>query len=203
MRSTRYSSTLFQRGLFALASWTVLSPVGGIAIYQNFELSLHPMRVQIDAKVGSRIMEYVWPARKHRKQLEGETLKPSAPTSPTMLVSSPHLPSRSSLDSPRPLQGMRDTRLSPPTLRKLGSSRSFTDLRSAASEPSGIPTLQRTRSSQALRPVSPSSRPASGHAANSRTEGSLITPLLRKFGDAAEMKSRSSQKSFVLVRISR
>src|SRR3954447_24491095 len=60
-----------QRGLFLLADWTVLAPVGGITIYEEFDLSLHPMRLRVDAKVGVRIMEYLWPARKQRKRLNG------------------------------------------------------------------------------------------------------------------------------------
>ena len=57
-----------QRDLFLLADWTVLPPVGGITIYEAFEVTLHPIRLQIDTRVGRRIMEYVWPARRDRNQ---------------------------------------------------------------------------------------------------------------------------------------
>jgi hypothetical protein len=176
---------IVQRGLFILANWTVLAPVGGITIYENFELSLHPMRLQVDAKVGSRIMEYVWPVRKTRKLISRDM---SLATDQTAPVQSP---SRPSLDL-----SQREHRLAPPPLRKLGSSRSFTDLRSSASEHAQIPSLQRTRSSQALRPHSDT-------PVGEQMGDAPKSTRLRKYGDAAEMKTRSSQKTFVLVRVSR
>jgi hypothetical protein len=178
---------IVQRGLFILANWTVLAPVGGITIYENFELSLHPMRLQVDAKVGSRIMEYVWPARKTRKQISRDM---SLAADQTAQVLSP---SRPSLDLSHAPTSQREHRLAPPPLRKLGSSRSFTDLRSSASEHAQISSLQRTRSSQALRP----------HSVGEQMRDAPESTRLRKYGDAAEMKTRSSQKTFVLVRVSR
>ncbi|KAF4601061.1 hypothetical protein EYR38_005710 [Pleurotus pulmonarius] len=177
---------LLKRGLFLLGHWTVLAPVGGITIYEDFELSLHPIRLQIDASLGRRIMEYLWPARKDRRIRSSTS---SADTDDETNI--PRIiATRASLDSPRALQTFpsevtSDATLRPPMgLRRLGSSRSFTDLRfSTTQEPA--PKLSRTRSSDALKPTN------------------QVEPKRRDtIMDATEMKTRSSQKSFVLVRIS-
>ncbi|KAJ6485160.1 golgi-body localization protein domain-containing protein [Mycena vitilis] len=190
---------LLKRGIFVLANWSILAPVGGITIYESFELNFHPMRLQVDAKVGRRIMEYVWPARRNRQRsiVEDES-HPGVDNTPDVVLV------RSSLDSPRPSPSRN---LSTPTLfppMKLSASRSFTDLRSAESlAPPPRPLLHRTASSGALRqtslavapPMDPSRR-------KNRSDSSNKLALAKKAGDAAEMKTRSSQKSFVLVKIS-
>ncbi|KAF5390524.1 hypothetical protein D9757_002702 [Collybiopsis confluens] len=167
---------LLKRGIFVLSNWSVLPPVGGITIYESFELSLHPLRLQIDAKVGRRIMEYVYPARKHRrKSIEGP---PQADTAMDM--------------------ALRSSSLAPP-LRKLGTSRSFTDLRSAAAQESTQvflrPPLQRTRSSEHLK-----RNQTTGD--NLDKENKRQKTISKRNGDAAEMKTRSSRKTFVFVKIS-
>ncbi|KAG9218974.1 hypothetical protein CCMSSC00406_0001384 [Pleurotus cornucopiae] len=176
---------LLKRGLFLLGHWTVLAPVGGITIYEDFELSLHPIRLQIDASLGRRIMEYLWPARKDRRiRSSSSSADTDDETNIPRIVAT-----RASLDSPRALQTFpsevtNDATLRPPMgLRRLGSSRSFTDLRFSTTDPA--PKLSRTRSTDALKPAN------------------QVEPKRRDtIMDATEMKTRSSQKSFVLVRIS-
>ncbi|KAJ6628726.1 golgi-body localization protein domain-containing protein [Mycena sp. CBHHK59/15] len=194
---------LLKRGLFVLANWSVLAPVGGITIYESFQLNFHPMRLQVDAKVGRRIMEYVWPARRNRKRLTEDEANTSLDTSPDPLVLS-----RSSLDSPRALQMPKGRLFSaPPSLAppiKLSASRSFTDLRTASLQVPSAPTLHRTVSSGALRPFPSSPEPsiAEGFKKKSRSDSTKLALVPKRRGDAAEMKTRSSQKSFVLVQIS-
>jgi hypothetical protein len=168
------------------------------------------MRLQVDAKVGRRIMEYLWPARRVRNQ-QSVIGKPDLFPESRDSESGPSdfvLPSlsRSSLDSPRVSPGVRldRDRLAPP-LRKLGSSRSFTDLRSATPGSPNRPLLERTRSSERRQPFSPlpSSRLPTDTGAVTKAESSKMPTSERALGDAAEMKTRSSQKTFVLVRISR
>ncbi|KAJ6515787.1 golgi-body localization protein domain-containing protein [Mycena sanguinolenta] len=193
---------LLKKGIFVLANWSILAPVGGITIYESFELNFHPMRLQVDAKVGRRIMEYVWPARRNRKQLiEDEPSTPADNTPEIVLV-------RSSLDSPR--SATRKGSLLPPSptpTARLSSSRSFTDLRSAATlAPPSRPGLHRTASSSALRQdslsVAPPMDPSSRKKNRSDSSNKVAQVTRKKTGDAAEMKNRSSQKSFVMVRIS-
>ena len=212
-----------QRKLFCVSEWTVLPPVGGITIYQNFELTLHPMRLQIDTRVGRRIMEYMWPARRKRAtqeraptepvpetpDLEELHLPPSAPSSPvanrsplptsTSFARSPTIkPSRrASADIPSPT---RSDTLAVPGLRKTAASRSFTDLRGAANGSLQVPKLHKTRSTDALITLSTSG--SSGNASKSSDE-TKSSARRHEADDAALMKTRSSQKTFVLVKVSR
>ncbi|KAF9008973.1 golgi-body localization protein domain-containing protein [Cyathus striatus] len=193
---------LLKRGLFLLANWTILPPVGGIAIYECFELDLHPLRLQIDAKVGRRIMEYVWPSRRNRQE-SSEPTTPATPATPLKVVIKSPVSSRSSLDSPRTLHHTnlesKDSTLTPP-LRKLGSSRSFTDLRSSKDTRLLKPfTIQRTHSSESLMVQ----RQVQATGLNRKLDDNEDVGVEEdNAGDAAVMKTRSSQKTFVLVKIS-
>lgn len=207
-----------QRKLFCVSEWTVLPPVGGITIYQNFELTLHPMRLQIDTRVGRRIMEYMWPARRKRGDVEPVPeipdqdeldLPPSAPSSPvaarsplptpTPIARSPTLKHsrRASADIPSPT---RTNTLAVPGLRKTPTSRSFTDLRGAANGSLQVPKLHKTRSTDALITLSPSTSFGQGSKSSDETRSSRRKQVS---DDAALMKTRSSQKTFVLVKVSR
>lgn len=208
-----------------MADWIILAPVGGITIYETFELSLHPLRLQIDAKVGRRIMEYVWPDRE-----KGQTLtddfpeKERIPAPPIEIrVKSPTSPaSRSSIDSPRglhaPKRSMDANGQTPlPTLRRLGSSRSFTDLRSAMDNgPLSPPTflssqgflsppafLKRTQSSDSVNFSSMSEAASVPGKSHTVDQEDINAPDRKILDDAHIMKTRSSQKTFVMVRISR
>jgi len=185
---------LLKRGIFVLSNWSVLPPVGGITIYESFELSLHPLRLQIDAKVGRRIMEYVYPSRKNRRKSIEEV-----PQADTAMDNAMRTSSFGYLDSPdvaNPALPLNHelSGLTPP-LRKLGASRSFTDLRSTAAQDTRQvtlrPTLQRARSQTAVDRFE-------REAKRQKTQNSVH----RNNGDAAEMKTRSSRKTFVFVKIS-
>ncbi|OSD04190.1 hypothetical protein PYCCODRAFT_1476242 [Trametes coccinea BRFM310] len=191
---------LVKRKLFLLADWTVLPPVGGITIYEEFELMLHPMRLQIDIRVGRKIMEYLWPARRNRKRSPTETESFAMPEPP----SKDDLPAVTYTDSPRhssfdlpPRKSLDATRLAPPALRRLGTSRSFTDLRNTRQDSLQVPRLHKTRSSDALK-ASASNGPAAsttGRAAHDKGR------MRQELDDAAEMKTRASQKTFVRVKV--
>ncbi|KAE8231965.1 hypothetical protein CF326_g3008 [Tilletia indica] len=60
-----------KKGKFLYATWRVLAPVGGIAIIEDFELNLHPVRLSIELKVGREIMDYVF-GSKRRQALQGQ-----------------------------------------------------------------------------------------------------------------------------------
>ncbi|KAF7352699.1 hypothetical protein MVEN_01235800 [Mycena venus] len=143
---------LLKRGLFVLANWSILAPVGGITIYESFELNFHPMRLQVDAKVGRRIMEYVWPARRNRKQ---------------------------SIDDEPPLPTIENT----PDIV--------------------LACIEQLRPVPFVKPSLPVAPPMDPSRKKNRSESSTkVAQSTKKAGDAAEMKTRSSQKSFVMVRIS-
>jgi len=205
-----------------------LAPVGGITIYEVFEMSLHPLRLQIDAKVGRRIMEYFWPDRQARQRIAGpEDVQDNSLTKlPTLEIKSP-ASGRSSMDSPRPLLGSKqhtklEAKTQGPTLRKLGSSRSFTDLRSARdddvlnpplmSPPAFLTTpgflsppafLKRTHSTDSVNFASLLDAPPTPGPKGNTHDVNDTENVDKNVGDAQVMKSRSSQKSFILVKISR
>lgn len=197
---------LHKRNLFLLAHWCILPPVGGISIYETFEVSLHPLKVQVDAKVGRRIMEYLWPDRRHRSQSIDDNSSSSshsdddpAPTDPQII--SP--PIRSSLDSPRALQylhpdstvrGSGGGGLAPPSLRKLAASRSFTDLRSTREDHRS--RILPSNSGQSGRSHSPDTLAFA--STRIKVDSNLID---RRGGDAAVMMTRSSQKTFISVKV--
>jgi hypothetical protein len=188
-----------------------LAPVGGITIYESFELSLHPMRVQVDAKVGRRIMEYVWPARRHRNLAIED--KANAERSVQKIeddISTSRPPSRKSLDSSRALDNPQisfDSRgLAPPPLQRLSASRSFTDLRNSSTASDFPPTPRsavphKSRTADVFRSTSNFPDPPDSLVKRRNEAAKLIERP--KIGDAAEMKTRSSQKTFILVKISR
>ena len=204
-----------QRGLVLLANWTVLAPVGGITIYEAFELSLHPLRLQVDSKVGRRIMEYVWPDRKDRQAAHDDTPAKEEALRPRLEIDIKSPTSgRSSIDSPRALHRQADSDENTLVPRKFGASRSFTDLRLAKDSgflspgallsPSSF--LKRTQSSDSVSFASMMDAPETPRP-NGGFDSDVSDPILRKeskdAGDAQVMKTRSSRKSFVLVRISR
>ncbi|KAF9451680.1 hypothetical protein P691DRAFT_757138 [Macrolepiota fuliginosa MF-IS2] len=192
---------LHKRNLFLLAHWIILPPVGGISIYEAFEVSLHPLKLQIDAKVGRRIMEYLWPDRRHRPQsIDDETASSESHES----IHSPDIPSlrsppiRTSLDSPRALHHLHPDSaagLAPPGLRKLGPSRSFTDLRSTRNDHRSS-HLSSSNSGPSWRSESPDM--AGLNSPKGRAESNAVE---EQGGDAAVMKTRSFQKTFIFVKI--
>lgn len=193
----------------------MLPPVGGITIYEEFELKFHPMRLQLNTRVGRRIMEYVWPARRQRRHAVDQTrsfdttsefaqaLKEASqqPTQPQALrrKSTEVGRSRRSLD-------MNLNKLNAPG-PKLSASRSFTDLRAKTMDTLRVPTLHKMNSTDML--VQRTSSP--GPIRHSHTTFN-VKPMeglkdrsssQKEIDDATEMKSRTSQKTFVLVKIAR
>lgn len=195
----------------------MLPPVGGITIYEAFEVTLHPIRLQIDTRVGRRIMEYVWPARRDRNKAKaatkasGETKDkeedvhlPRTPVTPV----SPTSPRRNSADAipSSPRLSFDANRLAPPPMRRVHTSRSFTDLRkmrnTSGTDSLQVPGgLQRTKSSDML--FGAASSNSSGQTKASDEPKDKRSVSRRGMDDASEMKYRSSQKTFIWVKVAR
>jgi len=167
--------------MFAEASWCVLPPVGGIAIYERFELSLHPIRLQIHTVLGTRILEYIWPSR----------------STGVVVSATPGI----SINEDIPQSGTGNTSeevcLDVAHSSAVPSSRSFTEL----SETLQIkpPTLKRSRSFNSL--------PKQKDAQISNLVPNSVSPAAAEKismdrQEALEMKQRSSQKIFIRVEIS-
>ncbi|CAO1617992.1 unnamed protein product [Parajaminaea phylloscopi] len=63
-----------KQGRMINAIWSELAPVGGISIVDQFELELHPVKVQLEMKVGRMIMDYIF-GSKRRREREDEKRK--------------------------------------------------------------------------------------------------------------------------------
>ena len=170
------------------------------------------MCLQIDTRVGRKIMEYVWPARRARKELTNDTEDSQlvGPPSPAPNIVSPK---RASMDvvSPTSRRSMDSNRLAPAPLRRLNTSRSFGYLRAERSERSESRsdtlqvqrTLTRTKSSDGLFALTITSPSPANQSQASEDSRDRLSPSKKTRDDAAEMKNRSAQKTFVWVRISR
>ena len=139
-------------------------------------------------------MEYLWPARKERNDGRDGDENEMATPEEFEVSDQAASPTRTSLDSPRTLYALErqgQSSLTPP-MRKLASSKSFTDLRSPTQSTNGRSlTVHSNHSTESL---------ASSHRAG---RGSKSKPTNGESDAADEMKARLGQKSFILVRIQR
>jgi hypothetical protein len=57
--------------------WAVLAPVGGITIMERLHVDLHPIRVQVEKKVGRQLMDYVFAehSKSRKNGTEGNGVK--------------------------------------------------------------------------------------------------------------------------------
>lgn len=56
------------RDVFAQASWLLHAPVGGISVMDYFELYIHPVRVQLELRVGHQFMDYMFGSQRNSKK---------------------------------------------------------------------------------------------------------------------------------------
>lgn len=65
------------RDVFLNAAWLLLPPAGGIATLDRFEFHLHPVKVQLERKIGKQLMDYLFGHRAH----SNDTAETPAPKS--------------------------------------------------------------------------------------------------------------------------
>lgn len=200
--------------MFLEADWTVLAPVGGITIYERFVLDFHPMRLQLDGRVGRNVMEYLWPAkRNHRKDSVPDKGVDELPDMKAVAIpTGKGLGQRSSLDSPRIIApsllhtGEDISRV--PRSKTLGNPRSFSDLRNMNKSSSSHHEMRMQWSPSTSSEANMSKQSDADSSQDGKTESTSETIMIPRTGnerknDAIEMRSRSSQKTFILVKISR
>lgn len=56
--------------VFAAVLWNALAPVGGISIVEQFELHLHPIRLQLEHRVGRQILDYLFSQRRSKREAD-------------------------------------------------------------------------------------------------------------------------------------
>lgn len=169
--------------VFAALLWNALPPVGGISIVEQFEVHLHPIRLQLEHRVGRQILDYLFVQRRKQNGEEQDddqdkkAKKPLTSSSPSLRPPSVIFPDNKSVESlslrtnhrPRSMLGAEDRNLTP--------NRSMTNLPSSASIGSSEHRLRKVASTEVLAPAA-------------QEEGL----------DADEMRLRASlNKTFILV----
>ncbi|UZJ56701.1 hypothetical protein CBS101457_006021 [Exobasidium rhododendri] len=61
-----------EKGMLLNAMWSVLAPVGGIPIMDHLELSLHPLRLQLEKKIGRQLEDYIFGSKREREKKDRE-----------------------------------------------------------------------------------------------------------------------------------
>ena len=180
--------------------------MGGISIYDYFEVELHPIRLALETQLGNKLVDYLIPGRRSRREAMGSdpaiVAESSAAGTETADSTIPKLtvyPPQQNDSTPTLTPRGETTRKSRPI-----ASRSFSNLRSAAAEAQTkgyhAPGLPKSSSSTALasrRSSTESNDVIGGPIPNSGTI------LNNAEGDASEMRQRSAQKTFVHVKIPR
>ncbi|PWZ01312.1 hypothetical protein BCV70DRAFT_158220, partial [Testicularia cyperi] len=217
-----------KQGRFLDAMWSVLPPVGGISIIDQFEFHLHPVRIQIELLLGRKIMDYIFGTKRERqkqevqqKRIEHEVRKKEASTvkkkSPFARLlgsrKSQHPPPSpviasdqdSSLNSSRDHLAISSKNASSSDVqssRRPSSDLSREDLvldSGSADRKSKSLKNSSSRNSLKSRPATPSSRNAGDDSEDDR-KGDQYAIAQR---NAAEMRSRASSfRTFVYVKIS-
>lgn len=73
---------MVEQGRFLDVTWAVLAPVGGISLIHQFELNLHPLRVQLEIAVGREVMAYIFGKRDASNQSQNQQQSPDSPSLP-------------------------------------------------------------------------------------------------------------------------
>lgn len=162
--------------------WSVLAPVGGISIYSDFKIELHPIRLTLETQLGNKILAYILPGRHDRGEIHG-------PSNHHPESDPVNVPGYSLLSTP-----------SSHSNRSSLTSRSLSNLTLVHSESTQLdyhaPGLPKSRSSTALIAVRTAPRTES-HAANTTDSAK------DENDDIYQMQHRSNQKTFVHAEIPR
>lgn len=106
---------LAKANVFAAILWNALAPVGGISIVEQFELHLHPIRLQLEHSIGLKIMDYVFSQRRKKEAIlpkQEKSLKSSRSSSLLVPLNNSFNRSSESLSNSRP----SSTRSSTPSI---------------------------------------------------------------------------------------
>jgi hypothetical protein len=61
-----------QKGMLLNAIWSVLAPVGGIAIIDYLEIAMHPLQIQLEKKIGRHLEDYLFGSKREREKKDRE-----------------------------------------------------------------------------------------------------------------------------------
>lgn len=65
------SADIIKRDPIASVIWSTLAAVGGIPIVRQFTPYIHPIRLQLEQRVGHQVMDYIFNDRVRRRREEG------------------------------------------------------------------------------------------------------------------------------------
>lgn len=169
--------------VFAAILWNALPPVGGISIVEQFEVHLHPIRLQLEHRVGRQILDYLFVQRR-QQQDEDDSPDESNKKEQASLTTSPQLrppsvvyPDNKSVESLIP-------RTHRPRSMLAGDDRSFTPNRSTSNLHSSAASVA-----------------SNEHRLRKAASTEVLAPAAQEEGlDADEMRQRASlNKTFILV----
>ncbi|KZO94872.1 hypothetical protein CALVIDRAFT_538650 [Calocera viscosa TUFC12733] len=175
---------MVKTGKFARVSWSTLAPVSGISIIRSFELQFHPIRLQIERKVGRQIMDYIFARSTKRKDIEGSDVQAPRANGANGSTSTP----RSSVFplNKRHSSGPQDAERAADEAGKLQRPRVILN------RPSSLQDV--TRASSGPRPKGLRHMPSS--------EAILSPPSATENQDALEMRTRAAQnRTFLEINV--
>ncbi|GJJ07408.1 hypothetical protein Clacol_001610 [Clathrus columnatus] len=169
---------MVKRGLFMKGQWSVLAPVGGISIYNDFKIELHPIRLTLETQLGNKILAYILPGR-------GSQMDSSSDHLDDVTIITENVDQTTSSSRPK---------------RHLLTSRSLSNLTLGDLEPIRrdyhAPGLPKSQSSTALVAVNVNT------ADNEEARTIHMANIFKdKDGDVYQMSYRSNQKTFVHAEI--
>ncbi|GAA6043699.1 hypothetical protein JCM8097_007486 [Rhodosporidiobolus ruineniae] len=132
--------------VFAAALWNSLAPVGGISIVERFELHLHPVRLQLEHRIGKQIVDYLFSERDQKPNDREDGSSSHKPPSP--LVPPTNMQASRSVDS------LTLPRSSQPSTTTLAGRSSGALTSSSASIRSAEHRVRKTVSAEVLAPES-------------------------------------------------
>ncbi|KAK4703534.1 hypothetical protein P7C70_g2687, partial [Phenoliferia sp. Uapishka_3] len=164
--------------IFAAILWNSLAPVGGISIVEQFELHLHPIRLQLEHRVGRKILDYVFAQRKHSDEEPPEV--PPKPARSTLAPLGSSIMNKSSESLALSTRAGQNGHTYPNRPRSFLDSASVTPNRSSVAISNGSESQSRLRKVASVDVLRPQD-----------AEGGL---------DADEMRKRASlYRTFILV----
>lgn len=187
-----------QRGLFLEAKWTVLPPVAQISVIEKFELHLHPIKVQIERKIGRELQEYIAPKNKRKRTADSHNAISPGANGKTSHSQHGHDEPRgrasiersNSLAAPQPRLTL--SRSSSMNNMKDAVDRSLTPTPATPAPEGKFRTLQRSVSTASLRLTSsPPATPTAGESSKKKVATD----------ETAVMRSRAKKRTFLSVEI--
>ncbi|WFD45219.1 hypothetical protein MPSI1_003897 [Malassezia psittaci] len=74
-QSAKQGNSMIAQDAFMSTAWLLLPPAGGIATMDRFEFHMHPVRVQLELKIGKQLMDYLFGQNRSTQNEEDDSDK--------------------------------------------------------------------------------------------------------------------------------